>query len=219
VADYPEFIIFYNVRVPLLSSIMSDIITEARDFVRNLLGEKLAPWAHYHDFRHTEETVGAAREIGTASGLQDGDLEILSLAGWFHDTGYIEVTAGHEERSVEIATAYLSPRGYPAEKLGKISGCIMATKVPQKPKNLLEQVICDADMLFLGREEFFRKNDLLKQEIEEYEGRVISVADWMRRSIEFLSHHAYHTPYCREKLSAGVKKNIETLRGQLKRVS
>ncbi len=198
---------------------MNDIVTESREFVQKLLGEKLAPWAYYHDFRHTQETVEAAREIGVASGLQDGDLEILSLAGWFHDTGYIELTTGHEERSVVIATDYLSPRGYPPEKLDKISGCIMATKVPQQPKNLLEQVICDADMLFLGREEFFRKNDLLKKEIEEREGRVIPQVDWLKRSIDFLSNHAYHTVYCRETLSAGVDRNIETLRGEVKRLT
>lgn len=191
------------------------IITESRDFVKKLLGERLAPWVSYHDFRHTDETVEAAREIGTASGLGDGDMEVLLLAAWFHDTGYTEIANGHEERSIVIATDYLTRHQYPAENLGKISGCIMATKVPQRPKNLLERVICDADMLFLGREEFFRKNDLLKDEIEEREGKVIPVADWLKRSIEFLSGHVYHTDYCRNKLSAGVLQNIEILREQL----
>jgi predicted metal-dependent HD superfamily phosphohydrolase len=198
---------------------MNDVVSESREFVKKLLGEKLAPWVYYHDFRHTEETVEAAREIGAASGLTDEQMEILLLAAWFHDTGYTEVAAGHEDRSVVIAAAYLSGRRYPEEKLRKISGCIMATKVPQRPNNLLEQVICDADMLFLGRKEFFRKNDLLKEEIEKREERSIPAADWLKRSIEFLSKHVYHTPYCREKLSGGVRDNIETMREQLKRLS
>jgi len=198
---------------------MNDLVAKSRDFVRELFGEKLSSWAYYHDFRHTEETVEAAREIGTASGLDNGDMEVLLLAAWFHDTGYTEIAAGHEDRSVVIAKAYLTDRDYPADKLGKISGCIMATKVPQHPNNLLEKVICDADMLFLGREEFFRKNDLLKEEIEAREGKVSPATDWLKRSIEFLSSHLYHTDYCREKLSVGVKKNIETLREQLKQLS
>jgi len=196
-----------------------DIVSETREIVRKLLGEKLGSWAYYHDFRHTEETVEAAREIGAASGLGEGEMEILLLAAWFHDTGYTEVAEGHEERSVMIATEHLAGRGYPEEKLMKIAGCIMATKVPQRPKNSLEEVICDADMLFLGREEFFRKNDLLKEEIEEREGKAIPAADWLKRSIDFLTGHVYHTTYCREKLSAGVRKNIETMREQLKQAS
>jgi len=196
-----------------------DIVSEVQEYVRKLLGEKLDPWAHYHDFRHTEETVEAAREIGTASGLSDRDMEVLLVAAWFHDTGYTELAEGHEGRSVVIANDFLGRMGYPPENLKKVAGCIMATRVPQDPKNPLEEVICDADMLFLGREEFFRKNDLLKEEIEEREGKTVPAAEWLQRSIDFLTHHVYHTAYCREKLSAGVRKNIETMREQLKRTA
>jgi len=195
------------------------IVSESREFVRRLFGEKLAPWVSYHDFCHTEETVEAALEIGTASGLGGEEMEVLMLAAWFHDTGYTEIADGHEERSVTIAADYLSRHEYSEENLRKISGCIMATKVPQRPGNLTEQVICDADMLFLGREEFFRKNDLLKKEIEKREGKLMPAAEWLKRSIEFLEDHVYHTEYCREKLSAGVRHNIEILRGQLGRLS
>ena len=91
----------------------------------------------------------------------------------------------------------------------------MATVVPQRPKNLLGRVICDADMLYIGRKEFFRKNDLLKLEIEKREGIEIDAAEWLDRSLRFLEAQSYHTDYCREKLTEGLRENIAVLRKQL----
>ncbi|HLF14667.1 MAG TPA: HD domain-containing protein [Bacteroidota bacterium] len=191
------------------------IVSESRAYVERLLREKLAPWVSYHDFRHTEETAEACLEIAEACGLSPSEMEIVLLAGWFHDTGYTETAKGHEQRSAAITQEFLKGRHYPPEKLRSVTRCIMATMVPQQPKNLLERVVCDADMLYIGREEFFHKNDLLKAEMEAREGTVIDPAVWLRRSLRFLEDQAYHTDYCRGKLSAGLEKNITTLRKQL----
>lgn len=93
----------------------------------------------------------------------------------------------------------------------------MATKMPQSPKNLLEKIICDADMIYLGRKEFFAKNDLLKAEIEKRENRVIPDADWLKRSMDFLSGRSYHTEYALKNLQDGIRVNIGVLREQLRR--
>lgn len=194
-----------------------DIIGESQEFVLNLLEQRLAPWTVYHDVRHTEETVEACREIGGASGLNEAEMEILLLAAWFHDTGYIETVRGHEERSVTIAGEFLRERSYPEEGIERISGCIMATKMPQSPKNLLEKIICDADMIYLGKEGFFAKNDLLKAEIEKRENRVIPDVDWLKRSVDFLSGQSYHTEYALKNLQDGIRINIGVLQEQIRR--
>ena len=193
------------------------IVPQAREYALKLLRARLATWVAYHDIRHTEETVEACREIAAGCGLDPDQTDIVLIAAWFHDTGYIETVQGHEERSSAIAEEYLRGLGYPPGKIDRVKGCIMATKMPQRPNNLLEQIICDADMLYIGREEFFEKNDLLRDEIERREGIVIDPAAWLRRSIEFLEGQEYHTEYCRQRLTAGLKRNIETLRDQLRR--
>jgi predicted metal-dependent HD superfamily phosphohydrolase len=194
-----------------------DILGESRAFVGKILRERLKPWVSYHDVRHTEETVEACLEIAAGCGLDAGQTEIVLIAAWFHDTGYTLTVEGHEERSATIAEEFLLGRGYPADKVRSVVGCIMATKMPQRPKNILENVVCDADMLYVGREEFFKKNDLLRDEIEEREGVVVEPSEWLKRSLVFLEGQRYHTEYCRSRLDAGLRKNIETLRNQLAR--
>ena len=195
------------------------IIEQSREFVLELLKKRLAPWTMYHDVRHTEETVEACRDIGKASNLDAGQLEIVMLAAWFHDTGYTERVTGHEERSVEIAAAFLLDKRYPPQGIEAISACIMATMMPQTPNNIMEQVICDADMVYLGKKEFFEKNDLLKAEIEKRERRLIPEAEWLMRSIDFLSGQSYHTEYAKKNLQDGILTNIGILRGQLERIA
>lgn len=192
-----------------------NIVAEAREYVTRLLVEKLEAWVTYHDIRHTRETADAGVEISAACGLNPDQTEIVLLAAWFHDTGYTQTVKGHEARGAAIAESFLTGRGYPPEKIRTVLACILATVVPQAPTNLLERVVCDADLLYVGRREFFPKNELLKSETERREGVVIDAKEWLGRSLRFLEGQRYHTDYCREKLSEGLRENIATLREQL----
>ncbi len=191
------------------------IVSQSSEYIRGLFLEKLPSWVSYHDIRHTEETAEASLEIAAGSGLGPADTEIVLLGAWFHDTGYTETALGHEEKGAAIANVFLSKLGFPPDRLRSVEGCILATTVPQKPRNFLEQVVCDADMIFIGREEFFHKNDLLKSEMERRTGTVIEPTAWLKRSLAFLEAQGYHTEYCRSRLSKGLKQNVETLRRQL----
>jgi predicted metal-dependent HD superfamily phosphohydrolase len=93
----------------------------------------------------------ASKTIGAACRLSAEELEGVILAAWFHDAGYVEAIEGHEEKSVEIATSFLRENGYPQEKIARVAACIRATKMPQNPKTLMEQVLCDADISHLAR--------------------------------------------------------------------
>jgi len=194
------------------------ILRESRAYVRNLLDAKLPPWVAYHDYRHTAETFRACREIGRASRLSPGDLQVALLAALFHDTGYVETVKGHEKRSAAIAARFLRSKGYPVKSVRAVRGCIIATTMPQSPRNLVEAVVCDADMIYVGSKEFFRKNDLLREEIEGREEIMVEPKSWLRHSLEFLKGQSYHTVYCRARLSGGLKRNIATLTKRMNRI-
>ena len=194
------------------------ILRDARAFVKATLVGNLESWVSYHDYRHTAETFRACREIGKANRLAPAELEIALLAALFHDVGYTETVKGHEKRSAAIATRFLRSRGYPVKAIKAVRGCIMATEMPQRPKNAMEDVVCDADMIYVGTNEFFRKNELLKEEIEGREGIVVEPSSWLRHSLRFLEEQRYHTVYCRRRLTAGLRRNIATLRQRMKRV-
>ncbi|MEK7671213.1 MAG: HD domain-containing protein, partial [Bacteroidota bacterium] len=132
----------------------NDILNQAQAYVSSLLNGKLPGWAVYHNLRHTEEIVEAVQEIGEGSRLNKSEMEIVLLAAWFHDVGYTEVADGHEEKGVEIATRFLQAKGYPQNKIEQVGGCIRATKVPQSPKTFFEEIVCDADVIHLGKKRF-----------------------------------------------------------------
>lgn len=192
------------------------ILDEASEFVTQLFNEKMPGWAVYHNLSHTLETVTGCKEIGRGSGLKDEDLEILCVAAWLHDTGYIYQVDEHEEKSSELAISFLNERGYPADRIKTVSNCIMATKISITPKNLMESVICDSDLISLGSPDYFKKNDLLKLEIERRENIKITDLDWLKRSLNFLVKHNYFTDYAKINYGSQFENNIITLQKMIK---
>jgi predicted metal-dependent HD superfamily phosphohydrolase len=184
-------------------------------YVTELFKENLPSWAVYHDLSHTVDAVTACEEIGKGSGLSEEDIEILYIAAWFHDTGYILQVDGHEEKSSKMTFEFLFRRNYPKEKIDKVVGCIMATKVSNQPHDLVESIICDADLISLGRVDYFEKNNLLRTEIERRENRVISELEWLKRSLNFLSSHKYYSEYARQTYGYQLNQNIQNLKDKI----
>ena len=185
-------------------------------YVTELFKEKLPDWALYHDLWHTKETVKGCEEIGRASFLSEEDLEILYIAAWFHDTGYIFHANEHEEKSSEIAFEFLIANNYQKTNTDKVIACIMATKISNQPQTLIESVICDADLVSLGKDDYFQKNNLLKREMEMRENKKISELEWLKRSLNFLLSYKYYTEYARHHYDNQLKINIRNLEEMLK---
>lgn len=173
----------------------------------------------YHDIEHTRRVVQVSSEIGIASGLSEDEIAIVQIAAWFHDVGYFETIAGHEEKSAIAAAAFLSKYNFPQEYISKVRDCILATKVPQQPKTKLEKIICDADLHHLGTDIFFDLNEKYIAERENLEELSQSEQNWIENSIKFLSEHQFHTQYAKKIYSDRKNKNIEILHNQLSKRS
>lgn len=193
----------------------SDILEKASKFVFSLFKEKLDTQYIYHSYTHTYETVQACEVIGQGSNLSKKELEVVLLAAWFHDTGYIEGWQGHEEVSVTIARGFLEENDYSEKRVEQIIGCIRATKMPQKPQNLLEEILCDADLINLGSKVHFEKSDLLRVEMEMTRNQVMEELEWLQHEIDFLSTHRYHTPFAQLEYNSRKVKNISKLKKTL----
>jgi len=187
------------------------IVAETARFVTSFLATRIPTWSRYHDSHHTIATVAACRKIGKAERLSSDDLEVVMVAGWFHDTGYTVSAIQHEEQSAAFARGFLTREGYSEKKIRKVLGCIMATKVPQHPRVLRERVICDADMVSLGQKKFLALNELLRQENSTREHRAIDLVAWLRRTDRFLKAHRFHTKYGRTVLERGRQRNLATI--------
>lgn len=199
-------------------SVNTEILRKARSHVYNLFHEHLDQKIKYHNYDHTLEVVTHAVEIAEGMKLSRTEMEIVMLAAWFHDTGYLSSPKDHEERSAGIAATFLQEQKYPSEKIEKVVGCILATKVPQQPNNVLEQVMCDADLLHLGKKGIIEKGELLRREFESAKGETIPERDWIQQSIEFFGQHHYHTSYALKVYDEKRGENLLKLKKRLKKI-
>ncbi|HAY34657.1 MAG TPA: DUF5706 domain-containing protein [Ignavibacteria bacterium] len=181
-------------------TINKSITEEAADFIFELFKNKLQSVYVYHNLTHTEEVVDAVKKISGKLNLNDEDLEIVTLAAWFHDAGFTERCDNHEDASIEIAKKFLSERNYNSENLLLVCGCINATRYPQYPTNILEEIICDADLFHLGGKNYNLKSDLLRVEWEKNSGRTYTDTEWLKINIDFLTSHKYFTRYAKKTL-------------------
>jgi len=161
----------------------------------------------YHNFNHTEEVAAAALKIGKASGLSDDELELVELAAWFHDVGYTKQPEDHELVGADMASEFLSKQGYGKDKIEIIQSAIKATKYPQKPKTLLERVLCDADLAHLGTKKYAEKSQMLHLEAKLL-NKMDASEPGFEMEIDFLSNHQYHTEYAQREFSSGKFKNL-----------
>ena len=125
----------------------NNIVTKAQIYVEQLLKEKLSKDLTYHNYPHTERVAKVAEEIGRNSKLEAEELEILLLAAWFHDTGFVDDYENHEEESQKIAEEFLKGENYPEEKIESVKKTILATRRDQFPSNQIEKILCDADLV------------------------------------------------------------------------
>lgn len=193
----------------------NEIIKKASVYIFDLFKQRLPEYLVYHTYSHTEMVAETARKIGKGMKLGEEGLEVVTLAGWFHDTGYTELYKGHEEVSIRLATDFLNREDYPPEKIELVAGCIRATIIPQKPRNLLEEVVADADLSGLGRKSFFEKSELLHVEWEKALGVTFTDQEWAQKNLDLLTGHKFFTRYAEESFSKQQTENILVLSKKL----
>lgn len=199
----------------LQSNNTNNLSEKASSYIKKLFNEKLPAWAVYHNLSHTIDTVNACENIGKQARLSGEELELLNIAAWFHDVGYLYQTEEHEEKSAEIALNFLRSNNCDKKIIKKVIECIKATNLTISAKNLLGFVICDADLISLGSIDYFEKNDLLKLETELREQRKIGDLAWLERSLSFLSSHTYYTDYAKKNYGPQLNENIKILKGKI----
>ncbi len=175
------------------------LIGRVKEHVGLFIAEHFTEKICYHNIDHTLDVVEASEMIGRACGLADNQLELVIIAAWFHDTGYYLGNENHELESARIARRFLSDEKLSFQAIDAIINCIHATKIPQDPKNLMEQVLCDADLYHLSTAHFFTKSELLRKELTFCKG-YMSHEQWLALSSEFISCHHYHTDYAKRNL-------------------
>ncbi|WP_316752294.1 Pycsar system effector family protein [Pedobacter gandavensis] len=165
----------------------------------------------YHNLNHTEQVVENAIKIANHYQLSDEDFFVVTAASWFHDLGYFFDCAHHEASGAGLAGDFLKEKGLNEVVTTKIVKCILATKMPQQPESLLEQIVCDADLYHLGSDSFKERNKLMRKEAEAFCAKALDKDEWRLKTIQLFKTHHYHTAYCQQLLNAKKAENLSEL--------
>jgi len=180
----------------------------------SFLSKKLAKNLFYHGPHHTKDVLNAVEKIAFNEKVSPEEFILLRAAVLFHDFGYIDKYLDNETIGVDYARDFLPKYGFNLSQVNKVCELIMATKVPQKPKNNLERIICDADLDYLGREDFISISSDFYKELKEYR-MVKSKNHWDEIQIKFLQAHDFFTEFSINMRSINKKKHLEFIKDRL----
>jgi len=191
------------------------LVTKCNKMAKAIL-KSLPEDLSFHNTDHTQYVVEGVQIIGEKSyDLSKEEIEILKIAAWYHDTGFIKKRNGHEFVSKKFARNFLKVNGYSDDKIKQVCCCIEATRLDKNPESKLEKVISDADLRHLSDQKYPLFAEKLRIELEATSGLKISKEEWIRENIYFLKNHRYYTPYGRQVLEKRKQDNIEKLKRML----
>lgn len=171
---------------------------QVEKFILAKLEKDLPASLYYHGLHHTKDVLNMVTIISETENIDEKDLELLKVSALFHDAGFMLHYKNHEEAGCELATELLPQYGFHKSEIKIICGIIMATKIPQTPHNLLEEIICDADLDYLGRADFEQIAASLFEELKVHV-HLNDETQWNKIQVNFIGNHRYFRPFGKEK--------------------
>ncbi len=189
---------------------------KAERHIIRVLEQGLSEKLHYHSIDHSIDVVKAVERLALLEGITDEGLFLLKTAATYHDAGFVEQYDKNEPIGARLAEEILPKYGYTEQHIGTIKELIYVTQIPHNPKNKLEEIMCDADLDYLGRDDFHEIADRLRRELREH-GKISSDRKWDEIQIHFLTTHRYFTDTAINTRQEKKLENIQEIRDRLER--
>jgi class 3 adenylate cyclase len=184
--------------------------TDIQEVILDKLEKELPDYLYYHNVKHTVDVVTEVELIGWGEGCTDEEILLLKTAGLFHDAGHTIDYDNHELYGTRLAREMLPEYNYSPEQIEQICSLIMATKMPPRPANLLECIICDSDLDYLGRSDFIPVSNTLYEELKA-QNKMGSLNDWNKIQVKFITGHQYFTNTARSLREVNKQLQIERI--------
>ncbi len=188
--------------------------TDIQEMILDKLEMDLPGYLFYHNVKHTVDVVTEVELIGWAEGCSDEEILILKTAALFHDAGHVVAYDNHEFYGTQIAKEILPGFNYSNDQIESICALIMSTKLPPRPTNLLENIICDSDLDYLGRTDFIPVSNTLYEELKA-QNKIGSLNDWNKLQVKFISGHQYFTKTARSLREVNKQLQIERIQSMI----
>lgn len=189
---------------------------KVKKYILGRLKKDLTKNLTYHSLEHIKDVYAAAEQLASLEKINEEDKRLLLTAVLFHDSGFLFSQKDHEKLSCDLARQHLPEFDYLPEEIDRICGMIMATQIPQNPQNKLEEIICDADLDYLGREDFFNIGDKLFGELVMY-GIIDDEHEWNKLQVRFLEKHHYFTKSAKKLRREKKAENLLLVKTKIKK--
>lgn len=187
----------------------------AKDYAINRIINEASSKLYYHGLHHTLDVYSAAQKLAEMEGINEEELILLQTAALYHDIGFLEQYNNNEVIGVKIARKILPQFGYGAKQIDLVSNMIIATDITKLPQTLLEKILCDADLDYLGRTDFNTFAGQLKKELNAH-GSSYSEKQWDEIQVGFLEKHKYQTASAIELRERTKQKHLNEIKERLK---
>lgn len=171
--------------------------SDLEEFILERLKSELPDSITYHNVDHTIDIITRVEILARGENVNEKDLLILKTAALFHDTGFIFNYENHEENSVLIAKEILPTYKYSKYQIDEIIKLINVTKIENEPTTLLEEILKDADLDYLGRNDYIVLSENLFNELKA-NGKKLTISEWNQQQYNFIQNHRYYTKTARD---------------------
>ncbi len=210
----PEFAADDSKTIPNQKFIVKYLLrqfSDLQEIILDKLEKELPSYLYYHNYKHTIDVVSQTELIGIGEGVNDTEMLLLKTAALFHDTGHIVNSDNHEHLGTLLVREMLPNYNYNDEQIEEICKLIMATKMPPNPQTLLEKIMCDADLDYLGRADFIPVSNTLFEELKA-QNKITELNEWNKMQVKFISGHQYFTDTANKLREVNKQKQIDRIK-------
>lgn len=194
----------------LITNTTSQAADKVCRFVLDDIDRRLPSYITYHNLRHVKDVLSTCLRYIDIYDIDGYNAELLKIAASAHDYGFVTGPDNHEVRSSAMVSVIMKEHGFGNQECDIVRGLIMATKLPQTPTNSFEEIIADADLDYLGRDDYFEISDTFYSELKYFD-KISSKEQWLDLQIGFLESHVYFTDWAKEHRQPGKEERIEQL--------
>lgn len=190
-----------------LKNTKPDYISLFKDIKQKLRNE-LPAGIYYHNEKHALNIMNATEFLGFGEEIYNEDILILKTAALLHDIGFLSQYHNNEKVGAEFAKSILPNYNFSEDQIELIASLIVATEPNREPKTLLEEIMKDADLDYLGRNDF---REISHKLMNEYiENQVVKTPiEFHEAQVKFLLSHKFYTDTAKSSRKEKKKKNIE----------
>jgi predicted metal-dependent HD superfamily phosphohydrolase len=187
-------------------------ITKVKQYITGRMKEESGLDHYYHNLEHTLDVWRSVVRLCRMEEVSEKDQLLIETAALYHDIGMLETYINHEDASIIIARESLPGFGYTQDEVDTVTNMILTTKLPQSASSLNEMILCDADLDYLGREDFFMIAERLRYEWNVLKIKPTTLLEWYELQVIFLEEHNFFTESAQTLRNEGKANNLKQIK-------